>query len=208
MKDHSTRIRGADTLVTLAENNKRDIELLKRMQRHDQEALAQLYARYSPVVYPLALRMVGSPEGAGELVQEVFVHVWERAGRYIGERGSVYSWIVAVCRNKALDRMRVGAQKGRSREGEGSTPRAAPEQVPRFDAENILVLKEYTAASRNMLKSVPKPELRILELSYFEGISQSDITRIMRMALGTVKSKMRKGIQRLRQTAKSAGEQA
>jgi len=80
--------------------------------------------------------------------------------------------------------------------------------VPRFDAENILVLKEYTAASRNMLKSVPKPELRILELSYFEGISQSDITRIMRMALGTVKSKMRKGIQRLRQTAKSAGEQA
>jgi RNA polymerase sigma-70 factor (ECF subfamily) len=194
--------------VTLAENNKRDIELLKRMQRHDQEALALLYARYSPIVYPLAVRIIGSTEEAGELVQEVFVHVWERAGRYIGERGSVYSWVVAVCRNKALDRLRARAQKRRPREGEGSAPQGAPEQVTRFDAQDILVLKEYTAAIRNTLKSIPKPELRILELSYFEGSSQSDITRTMRMALGTVKSKMRKGIQRLRQAAKGVGEHA
>jgi len=194
--------------VTLAENNKRDIELLKRMQRHDQEALGQLYARYAPIVYPLAVRIIGSIEEAGELVQEVFVHVWERAGRYIGERGSVYSWIVAVCRNKALDKVRARAQKRRPKEGEGSAPQGAPEQAIRFDAQDVLVLKEYAAAMRNLLRSMPKPELRILELSYFEGSSQSDITRTMRMALGTVKSKMRKGIQRLRQAAKSPGERA
>jgi len=194
--------------VTLAEDNKRDIELLKRMQRGDQEALAQLYARYSPIVYPLAVRMSGSVEEAGELVQEVFVHVWERAGRYIGERGSVYSWIVAVCRNKALDRVRARAQKRRPKEGEGSASQGVQEQSIRFDTQDLLVLKEYAAAVRSTLKSMPKPELRILELSYFEGSSQSDITRTMRMALGTVKSKMRKGIQRLRQAAKSPGGRA
>jgi RNA polymerase sigma-70 factor (ECF subfamily) len=194
--------------VTLAENNKRDIELLKQMQRHDQEALARLYARYAPIVYPLAVRIIGSAEEAGELVQEVFVHVWDRAGRYIGERGSVYSWIVAVCRNKALDRVGARAQRRRPKEGETSAPQGTPEQATRFDAQDILVLKEYTAAIRNTLRSMPKPELRILELSYFEGNSQSDITRTMRMALGTVKSKMRKGIQRLRQAAKSPGERA
>jgi RNA polymerase sigma-70 factor (ECF subfamily) len=206
-EDPST-IRRAYTPVTLGESNKRDIELLKRMQRRDRDALAELYARYSPIVYPLAVRIVGSTEEVGELVQEVFVHVWERAGRYIGERGSVYSWIVAVCRNKGLEKIRARAQKRRPKEGEGNAPRGAAEQPARFDAQDLVALKEYATAIRNTLRAMPKPELRILELSYFDGTSQSDITRSMRMALGTVKSKMRRGIQRLRQAAKSTGGQA
>lgn len=190
------------------EHYKQDADLLTRIQRRDQQALAKLYDRYSPVLYPLALRIVVSTEEAENLVQEVFLHVWEKAESYPADRGSVYSWIVALCRNRAIDRLRSKDFKKKSREVEPKELRNTADRSADTNAGAILVMKEFAEHARAALKSLSKLEVKILEMSYYEGHSQSEIARILRMPLGTVKTKMRKGIQKLRAVTRREEEAA
>jgi RNA polymerase sigma-70 factor, ECF subfamily len=182
--------------------DREDAELLKRIQRADQRALSSLYDRYAPVLFPLGLRMTGSHEVAEDLLQDVFVHVWEKAGSYGQHHGSVYAWLTGVCRARAMEKIRSTNQKRRGNENEGGTPRRPAESTQdAAAAETIVTLKGITEEVRNSLKSLSKLELRLLELSYYEGQSQSDLARMLRIPLGTIKAKMRRGIQKLRQVA-------
>ena len=190
------------------EQNKQDADLLKRIQRRDQQALALLYDRYSPVLYPLALRIVVSTEEAENLVQEVFLHVWEKSNGYPADRGSVYSWIVALCRNRAIDRLRSKEFKKKSREVETKEAQIVADLSMDTNTRAILVMKGYAESVRAALKNLSKLEVKILEMSYYEGHSQSEIARILRMPLGTVKTKMRKGIQKLRAVTRREDEAA
>jgi RNA polymerase sigma-70 factor (ECF subfamily) len=189
-------------LVQRVEQNKQDAELLKRIQRQDQQALGNLYDRYSPVLYPLALRIVASTEEAEDLLQEVFLQIWEKAGTYASERGSVYSWIVALCRNKAIDRLRSKNFKKKSKEVTIEESHSVSDEHSASNPHQVLVLKGYTETVRSALKSLSRLEVKILEMSYYEGYSQSEIARMLKMPLGTVKTKMRKGIQKLRQVVR------
>lgn len=182
--------------------DREDSDFLKRIQRADQRALASLYDRYAAVLYPLSLRLTGSHEMAEDLVHDVFLHVWEKASGYAPQNGSVYAWTVALCRTKAMERMRTTNYKRKEGEGENAPARSASEGEPKPTApETILVLKGYTEEVRNSLKSLSKLELRLLELSYYERQSQSDLARMLRIPLGTIKAKMRRGIQKLRQAS-------
>jgi RNA polymerase sigma-70 factor (ECF subfamily) len=182
--------------------DREDGELLKRIQRADQRALSSLYDRYAPVLYPFSLRMTGSHEVAEELLQDVFVHVWERASSYAQHHGSVYAWVIGVCRAKAMEKVRSTNMKRKGNEGNGGSSHGLSESGQNTtSAETILTLKEVTEEVRNSLKSLSKLELRLLELSYYEGQSQSDLARMLRIPLGTIKAKMRRGIQKLRQVA-------
>ena len=181
--------------------DREDAELLKRIQHADQRALSSLYDRYAPVLYPFGLRMTGSHELADELLQDVFVHVWERAGSHT-HYGSVYAWLTGVCRAKAMEKIRSSNQRRRGGGGEAGAPRGSSEGEQNTPgAETIVTLKGITEDVRNSLKSLSKLELRLLELSYYEGQSQSDLARMLRIPLGTIKAKMRRGIQKLRQVA-------
>lgn len=195
-------------LAQRVEQNKQDADLLKRIQKQDQQALANLYDRYSPVLYPLAVRIVASAEEAEDVLQEVFLQVWEKASTYTIDRGSVYSWVVALCRNKAIDRLRSKSFKKKSKEVEIEKSHALSDEQPKSDPHQILVLKGYTETVRGALKSLSRLEVKILEMSYYEGYSQSEIARLLKMPLGTVKTKMRKGIQKLRQVVRREGEAA
>ena len=182
--------------------DREDAEFLKRIQRADQRALSSLYDRYAPVLYPLGMRMTGSHDLAEEILQDVFVHVWEKAGSYAQHNGSVYAWLTGVYRSKALERVRSANQKRKGNEAEGGSSRGSSEGVQNAtSAETIVTLKGITEEARNSLKSLSKLELRLLELSYYEGQSQSDLARMLRIPLGTIKAKMRRGIQKLRQVA-------
>ncbi|HTY35652.1 MAG TPA: sigma-70 family RNA polymerase sigma factor [Bacteroidota bacterium] len=182
--------------------DREDADLLKRIQRTDQRALSALYDRYAPVLFPFGLRMTGSHEATEDLLQEVFLHAWEHAGSYGAHHGSVYAWLTGVTRAKAMERMRSSAQK--RKEGDGDAPRsrsASDGEQSTAQPETIITLKGITEEVRNSLKSLSKLELRLLELSYYEGQSQSDLARMLRIPLGTIKAKMRRGIQKLRQVA-------
>ena len=188
--------------VQKQQHDREDAELLKRVQRADQRALSSLYDRYAPVLYPFSLRMTGSPEAAENLVQDVFGQVWEKAASYTSHHGSVYAWMVALCRVKAMEKIRPTTQKRKGQEDEGTSPRGSSEIEQKTTvAETIVTLKGYTEEVRNSLRSLSKLELRLLELSYYEGQSQSDLARMLRIPLGTIKAKMRRGIQKLRQVS-------
>lgn len=187
--------------------DREDADLLRRIQRADQRALATLYDRYAPVFYPFGLRMSGSHEVAEDVVHDVFIHVWEKGNSYASQNGSVYAWLIVLCRTKALEKMRTTNQKKKGNNGEGSQPRSALESGEKISGpETILTFKGYTEEVRNVLKNLSKLELRLLELSYYEGQSQSDLARMLRIPLGTIKAKMRRGIQKLRQAAAQEGK--
>jgi RNA polymerase sigma-70 factor (ECF subfamily) len=187
--------------------DREDVDLLRRIQRADQRALATLYDRYAPVFYPFGLRMTGSHEVAEDIVHDVFLHVWEKGNSYAPQSGSVYAWLSALCRTKALEKMRATNQKKRGNTAEGSQPQAPMvSEEKQGGPETILVFKGYTEEVRNSLKNLSKLELRLLELSYYEGQSQSDLARMLRIPLGTIKAKMRRGIQKLRQTPAQEGK--
>lgn len=189
-------------LAQRIEQNQQDADLLNRVQQQDQKALSQLYDRYSPVLYPLALRVVASQEEAEDVLQEVFLQIWSKASSYTLDRGSVYSWLVAMCRNKAIDRLRSKNYKRKTKEVEIEETHSISNEESDSNPHQVLVLKGYTETIREALKSLSKLEVKILELSYYQGYSQSEIARVLKMPLGTVKTKMRKGIQKLRQVVR------
>jgi RNA polymerase sigma-70 factor, ECF subfamily len=196
-----------NALVQRQEFDREDADLLKRIQRSDQRALTTLYDRYAPVLYPLGLRMAGSHEVAEEVVHDAFLHIWEKGNSYAAQNGSVYAWLMALCRVKALEKMRTTNQKKKSNDGAATQSNVSEESEEKESIpETILTLKGYTEEVRNSLKSLSKLELRLLELSYYEGQSQSDLARMLRIPLGTIKAKMRRGIQKLRQTPAQEGK--
>lgn len=180
--------------------DREDAELLKRIQRTDQKALALLYDRYAGVLYPFSVRVTGSHEAAEEVVQDVMMHVWEKPATYVPQHGSVYAWLISLGRAKALEKKRAANQKRKQESGGGQR---GGDEADQSASETIVCLKGYTEEVRNALKSISKLELRLLELSYYEGQSQSDLARMLRIPLGTIKAKMRRGIQKLRQTSAS-----
>jgi RNA polymerase sigma-70 factor (ECF subfamily) len=196
-----------NALAQRQQSDREDADLLKRVQRSDQRALATLYDRYAPVLYPFGLRMAGSHEVAEEIVHDVFLHIWEKGNSYAAQNGSVYAWLVALARVKALEKMRTTNQKKKGNESEPPQPRVTPESEEKPGGlDVILTLKSYTEEVRNSVKSLSKLELRLLELSYYDGQSQSDLARMLRIPLGTIKAKMRRGLQKLRQAPAQEGK--
>lgn len=191
-----------------SEQNQQDVELLKRIQRRDQQALSLLYDRYSTVLFTLATRVLSSNEEAEDLLQEVFLQIWEKADTYAQDRGTVYSWTIALCRNKAIDRLRSKSHKGRSKEKTIEHTGKLASQEPAANPEQLLTLKDYSEVVSRAMKSLSSLEIKILELSYYKGYSQSEIARLLKMPLGTVKTKMRKGITKLRQVIGREGNPA
>ena len=102
--------------------DREDADLLRRIQRADQRALATLYDRYAPVFYPFGLRITGSHEVAEDVVHDIFLHVWEKGNSYAPQSGSVYAWLTALCRTKALEKTRAANQKKKGNNADGSQP--------------------------------------------------------------------------------------
>lgn len=161
-------------------------DLLRRIEAGDRAALADLYDQHAPLVNSLCLRILRDRAEAEEVLQEVFLQAWRQAGRYDPARGSVTSWLAVIARSRALDRLRRRAAR-----------REAPEaaipvevEVPRT-AEAIAV--------RDALQALPPSQRRALELAYYEGLTQVEIAERTGEPLGTVKTRMRTALLRLRE---------
>jgi len=185
-----------------AERNNEDHALMERIQRRDEQALAKLYDRYASVLYTLVLRIVPTSEEAEDILQEIFLQVWNKSNSFLQNRGTVYSWLVALARNKAIDRVRSRRYKQQSKETRmEDTAQLADTQTAAHPHRSV-VLKEYQERVEKALKSLSAIEARILELSYFGGYSQTEIAKMLNIPLGTVKTKMRQGMIKLRRVVR------
>jgi len=175
-----------------------DEELMRRVAEGDSDALAQLFRRYAGAVYSLACRMLNDREGAEELLNEAFVRVWRQAPSFDARRGKFSTWLMSVSRNLGIDQLR--SRRARPQRSDPLTPND-PDLDPvdeRGDVERDVWQAERRRLIRQALRELPPAQREALELAYFEGLTQSEISTRLGDPLGTTKTRIRLGLQKLR----------
>ncbi|MET0621361.1 MAG: sigma-70 family RNA polymerase sigma factor [Pyrinomonadaceae bacterium] len=170
-----------------------DTELVRAIARGDEQAYASLYRRYSPTLLGFLIRILDSLPEAEDVLQEVFFHVWQRAADFDETRGRVFTWLATIARSRAVDRLRATGTRTRL-EGEASLER--PEEVS--DAVDDAIRTEEREVLLDALDTIPEGQRDALLLAYFEGLSQSEIAERTGAPLGTVKTRTRDGLRKLR----------
>lgn len=177
-----------------------DHALVRQMAAGDERALGELYDRHGPAAYALARAIVGERADADEVVVDVFQQAWRSAAQFEPARGSVGSWLITIARTRALDLVRARGRRSwaltkaalLSEAGVASPVGAA--DAPDRSAERAEARRRVT----NALTDLPLPQRRAIELAYFGGLSQSEIAAELGEPLGTVKTRIRDGMAKLR----------
>jgi len=174
-----------------------DRQLMRAVAAGSSDALSRLYDRHAAIVFGLARRILMRVEDAEEVVQDVFAQVWRDAGRYVPERATVAGWIVMLARTRAIDRLR--ARNARPDQTHGAEPGpAAPLPAPGRDPEQVAVSEEDGRKVRQALTSLPPEQRTLVEMAYYEGLTQSEIAERTGVPLGTVKTRVRAAMATLR----------
>jgi len=171
-----------------------DVELLAAIARKDETAIAELYDRYRVILFGLLIRILTSREEAEDVLQEVFLQVWRRAGDFDEKRGRPFTWLVTLARSRGIDRLRSLAAKERVALARAREP---SEEVSDAVADAFASVQRTLVTTA--LAQLPEEQKRPLTLAYFEGLTQSEIAAKLGAPLGTVKTRMRTGLMKLRE---------
>jgi RNA polymerase sigma-70 factor (ECF subfamily) len=174
-----------------ANDPRQDVLLIARIRSRDPQALIDAYALYGKRVFSLIYRIVDNREAAEEILQDTFLRLWDRFERYDADKGALLSWLFRVARNCALDFLRKESRRG------SSDVVFIEEDALDELRENVLSVETaYTV--RNALSALPSLQRQAIELAYFEGLTQSELAEQTGESLGTVKSRIRLGLKKLR----------
>jgi RNA polymerase sigma-70 factor (ECF subfamily) len=176
-----------------------DPDLMRRVAQRDEAAFDALYDRYAGLVFGVANKMLGSHADAEEVVIDAFAQAWRTADTYDARKSRVDSWLLMIARSRALDRLRQRAREGRIEDASVQQATEAP-VVTVTGPEDEVLANERGAAVRQALGDLPEPQRRALELAYYKGLSQTEIAEATGEALGTVKTRMRLGLGKLRES--------
>jgi RNA polymerase sigma-70 factor (ECF subfamily) len=171
-----------------------DVELLQAVALGDEHALAHIYDRYRLILFGLLVRILNSREEAEDVLQEVFLQVWRRAADFDEKRGRPFTWLVTLARSRAIDRWRALSSRERV-----ALAGAREESEQISDAASDAIRAEQRGLVINALAQLPDEQKRALMLAYFDGLTQSEIATRLGAPLGTVKTRMRAGMSKLRE---------
>ena len=175
-----------------------DVDLIERAAGGDARALEILYDRYSRVVYSFALRIIGDPQIAEELLQEVFFRAWQQGGSFRANRGTFVTWLLSITHNMAIDEVRK--RRRRPQKSDNDDPETVLAGVPDTgqDIEEEVWLGSLRETIGAALATLPPAQREAVELAYFQGLTQREIAERLGEPLGTIKTRMRLGMQKLR----------
>jgi RNA polymerase sigma-70 factor, ECF subfamily len=180
-----------------------DLDLVLALKNGDRKALETLYDRYSGLVYKLALRLLSTEEAAADLTQEIFLALWNKPEKYQADRGSLAVFLSVMTRSQALNRLRSAKSQQQLIQRFGRMAMPDSGDNPNLDRAALMELSQRV---KSALKQLPEAQRQVLELAYYEGFSQSDITEKTGVPLGTVKSRSRQGLLKLRELLKDLAE--
>jgi RNA polymerase sigma-70 factor (ECF subfamily) len=180
-----------------------DDEALLRLIIHQQtEALGVLYDRYSRLVFSLALQMMGDVTAAEEITQDVFFRVWEKAHTYRADQARVSTWITSITRYRSIDLLRRrGTRPDYASLAWDDLPMNLT-PVAEGDPEDMTELSQLQMRVRDAIATLPVEQKKVLALAYFKGLTQSEIAELLGDPLGTVKTRIRAGMQKLKDMLK------
>lgn len=170
--------------------------LPERLIHKDVKAFEQLYDLHSRTVYSLVRRIIQQSSTAEEVVQDVFLQLWRNAAQYDSEKGPFVPWLLTLARNRALDHLRLKSERQRRRE---DLTEVMPPLAIAPGYEEILDQKRRAERVQALMGSLHPRQKQAIELAYFEGLSHSEIAEALKEPLGTVKSWIRNGLQRLKE---------
>ena len=172
-------------------------ELLARVGKGDVEAFAQCYEQSSSVLFTLALRILNNRDEASELLQDVYIEAWRKAGSFDPKRGSPMAWLITLTRSRAIDRLRGSASRGRNltdsiEETSDDLPSALPDPLDTHALEELrmLVMEAFN--------DLPVPQQEAIELAFYGGLTHAEIAAKLDKPIGTVKTRIKLGMNMLR----------
>jgi RNA polymerase sigma-70 factor (ECF subfamily) len=170
-----------------------DVELLHAVARGDEAALARLYDAYRVILFGLLVRILNSREEAEDILQDVFIQIWRRAKDFDEKRGKPFTWLVTLTRSRAIDRLRLLGARQRL-----ATAAAQDQPQEASDALTDTIQSGQKEIVQRALAELPEDQKQTLVLAYYEGLTQSEIAARLGAPLGTVKTRMRSGMIKLR----------
>ena len=169
---------------------------MSRIAMRDMKAFEALYDRYGTLVYSTALRVVGDVQLAEDIAQEVFLRVWRRPEYYVPQRGRFVTWLLSVARNGAVDQIRTRGRRRRHETGSEESARELSDEGR--DPALIAQVADERQKVRRALATLPQEQRKVIEMAYYGGYTQQEISEMLRQPLGTVKTRIRLGMQKLR----------
>ena len=175
-----------------------DEALLKKISRRNQVALTELYGRYGQMLRTLIDSLVHEGAEADDVLQEIFLQIWKEADNYSPKAGKPIGWMVTIARRRAIDRLRRRQAYFRAQERYRDMLDGQP-QRPQRDAEKTFVLSDLRDFLKKRMSNLPRLQREAIELAFFNGLSHREIAAVTRAPLGTVKTRLELGLQKLTQ---------
>jgi RNA polymerase sigma-70 factor, ECF subfamily len=175
-----------------------DEDLMSLVDAQDSDAFAVIYDRHGGAAYSLAHRIVGEPGMAEDVTQEAFLSIWRSTARFDAARGSVRAWVLGIVRNRAIDALRRSARPAPKLDLDDDAVLETQPAAVRTEAEAIR--RETADRLRQALGLLPREQSQVIELAYFGGFSHSEIANMLGAPIGTVKGRMRLGLEKIRAT--------
>ncbi len=174
-----------------------EMELLRKIALGDRESFQDLYGRFSGILFTAALRVLNDHREAEDILQDVFVQIWEKAHFYVPERGKPLTWALTLTRNKSIDRLRSIQRRARLRD-EVEQETDIQDSMARRDSSDEVDSLEKGKIIRDAVMQLSREQREAIEMAYFGGLTQNEIATRLDQPLGTVKARIRRGMMRLK----------
>jgi RNA polymerase sigma-70 factor (ECF subfamily) len=189
----------SNTSVGGTDDRNRDMGLLEKVRQRDQQALAALYDCYSRPLYSVVVRILSDGTEAEDVIQEVFILVWSRTAEFNAERGSLFSWMICIARNAAIDRLRKRQRRLRLLGNSSPLDFVPDEALPGSSVRAGVQSAESAHRVKNAFSQLGGDEQHALELAYFSGLTQPEIAARLQAPIGTIKARIRRALLKLRE---------
>jgi RNA polymerase sigma-70 factor (ECF subfamily) len=175
----------------------KEVQLMEKIKTGDADALEELYDQYNRLLFGMIISIVKKKEEAEDVLQEVFVNIWQKAHTFDEKRGNVYSWLVTMTRNKAIDRIRSKDYKTQEKASVNIDDPAFSLEGGKFDPLETTIYSDRAEMVKKALARIPESQREVLKFAYYRGLTQSEISDHLGIPLGTVKTRTRQGMLKL-----------